>query len=56
MLRKRNEVKWTAESRDSFDQIKKSLTKTLVLINPDYSKVSLIFSFTSFDTLVVVFL
>jgi hypothetical protein len=54
ILRKGNEVKWTAESRDSFDHIKKALIEAPVLINPDYSKEFLIFSFASFDTLVVV--
>jgi hypothetical protein len=56
MLRKGNEVKWTDYSRDYFDKIKKALTKAPVLISPDYSKEFLIFSFASFDTLVVVLL
>jgi hypothetical protein len=56
MLRKGNEVKWTAKSRNSFDQIKKYLTKSLMLINPDYSKDFLIFSFASFDTVATVLL
>jgi hypothetical protein len=56
MLRKDNEIKWTLESRNSFDQIKKSLTEAPVLIIPDYSKDFLIFSFTSFDTVAVVLL
>jgi len=38
MLRKGNEVKWTVDSRNSFDQIKKALTEAPVLIGPDYSK------------------
>jgi hypothetical protein len=50
MLRKGNEVKWTSESRNSFDQIKRALTEAPVLISPDYSKDFLIFSFASFDT------
>jgi hypothetical protein len=53
MLRKGNEVKWTTESRNSFDQIKKALTEAHVFINPDYSKYFLIFYFSSFDTVVV---
>jgi hypothetical protein len=56
MLRKGNEVKWTAESRESFNQIKKALTEAPVLVSPDYSKDFLIFSFASFDTVVVVLL
>jgi hypothetical protein len=56
MLRKGNEVKWTAEPRESFVQIKKALTEAPVLISPDYSKDFLIFSFASFDTVATVLL
>jgi hypothetical protein len=56
MLKKGNEVKWTAEPRKSFVQIKKALTEAPVLISPDYSKDFLIFSFTSFDTVEAVLL
>jgi len=49
-------VKWTAKSRNYFDQIKRDLTDALVLIIPDYSRKFLIFSFSSFDTLDVVLL
>jgi hypothetical protein len=56
MLRKGNEVRWTSESRKSFEQIKKSLTEAPVLISPDYSKDFLIFSFASPDTVAVVLL
>jgi hypothetical protein len=47
MLRKGNEVKWTLEARNYFDQIKQALTEAPVLISPDYSKEFLIFSFAS---------
>jgi hypothetical protein len=56
MLRKGNEVKWTAEPRASFDQIKRALTWAPVLVSPDYSKEFLIFSFASFDTVALVLL
>jgi hypothetical protein len=56
MLRKGNEMKWNAESRKSFDQIKKALIEAPVLISPDYSKDFLIFSFASFDTITTVLL
>ena len=56
MLRKGNEVKWTIESRNSFDLIKKALTKAPVLISPNYSNDLFIFSFASFDTVAVVLL
>jgi hypothetical protein len=52
MLRKGHEIKWTAEPRKSFDQIKKALTEAPMLISPDYSKDFMIFSFASFDTVV----
>jgi hypothetical protein len=54
MLRKGNEIKWTIESCNSFDQIKKALTEAPVLISPDYSKEFLIFSFASFNTVATV--
>jgi hypothetical protein len=49
-------VKWTVEFRNCFNQIKRALTEAPVLINPNYSKEFLIFSFASSDTLVVVLL
>ena len=56
MLRKGKEVKWTAEPRESFIQIKRALTEAPVLISLDYSKDFLVFSFASFDTVVAVLL
>jgi hypothetical protein len=56
MLRKVNEAKWTLEAHNSFDQIKQALTEAPVLINPDYSKEFLIFSFASNDTLAAILL
>ena len=56
MIRKENEVKWNAESRESFNLIKKALTEAPVLISPDYSKDFLIFSFASCDTVATVLL
>jgi hypothetical protein len=43
MLKKGNEVKWTFEPRESFNQIKQALNEAPVLINIDYSKDFLIF-------------
>jgi hypothetical protein len=48
MIRRGNEVRWTVEPRESFNQIKKALIEAPVLISPDYSKDFLIFYFTSF--------
>jgi hypothetical protein len=56
MLKKGNEVKWTAESRESFIQIKGALIEAPVLISPDYSKDFLVFSFASFDTVATILL
>jgi hypothetical protein len=56
MLRKGNEVKWTTESKESFNQIKKALTEAPMLVSPDYSKYFLIFSFSPFDTITTIFL
>jgi hypothetical protein len=49
-------VRWTVEPRESFDQIKRALTKAPVLISPDYSKEFLILSFASFDIVAAVLL
>jgi hypothetical protein len=38
MLKKNNEVKWTAESKASFARIKKVIVEAPVLANPDYLK------------------
>jgi hypothetical protein len=56
MLRKGNEVKWITEPRESFVQIKKALIEAPLLINPNYSKDFLVFSFSSFDTVTTVLL
>jgi hypothetical protein len=56
MLRKENEVRWTSESRNSFEKMKKTLIEALVIISPDYSKDFLIFSFASSYTVAVVLL
>jgi hypothetical protein len=51
ILRKGSEVKWTAESRKYFGQIKRSLTEEPVLSSPKYYKEFMIFYFTPSDTL-----
>ena len=56
MIRKGNEVKLIPQAQDSFGQIKKDLTEAPVLIDHDYSKEFLIFSFSSYDTLATIFL
>ena len=56
MLRKYQEVKWTAEARASFEKIKQALIEAPMLVSPDFSKDFLTFSFASQDTIVVVLL
>ena len=56
MLKKEQGVKWTLEAKKSFELVKKALTKTPVLISPDFSKDFYIFSFASEHTIAAVLL
>ena len=56
MLKKNNEVKWTAEAKESFAHIKRVIREAPVLVSPDYLKDFLIFSFASEHTLTAVLL
>ena len=56
MLGKDSEIKWTVEEKQSFESIKQVLTKTPVLISPDFQKDFIIFSFASEHTIATVFL
>ena len=56
MLKKEQGVKWTLEAKTSFELVKQALTKTLVLISPDFSKDFYIFSFASEHTIAAVLL
>jgi hypothetical protein len=56
MLKKDNEVKWTAEAKTSFERVKKSIGEAPVLVSPDYTKEFLIFSFASEHTVAAVLL
>jgi len=47
MLGKDKEIKWTPEAKQSFEDIKKAISKAPVLASPDFSKDFLIFSFSS---------
>ena len=47
MLRKDNEIKWTPEAKQYFEDIKKAISESLVLVSPYFSKYFLIFSFAS---------
>jgi hypothetical protein len=56
MLRKDSGVKWTEAAKHSFIAIKEAITTDPVLINPDFSKVFYIFSFSSSDTIAAILL
>ena len=56
MLKKEIGVKWTLEEKKSFELVKLALTQALVLINPDFTKDFLTFSFASEHTMPVVLL
>jgi hypothetical protein len=56
MLNKDVEIKWTRETRSSFQRINQALIEAHVLVSPDYSKEFLIFSFSSEETIAVVLL
>jgi len=52
MLRKGNEIKWIEDAKHYFEEVKEALTKAPMLINPDFSKDFIIFSFSSEHTIV----
>jgi len=56
MLKKGSEIKWKDASRNSFEAIKQAIMEAPTLISPNYTKEFCIFSFSSYDTLVVVLL
>lgn len=56
MLKKDNEIKWNMDPRNSFANIKKTLTEAPVLISPDCTKYFHIFSFASEHTVARVLL
>ena len=56
LLKKDAKFEWTNEGREAFKCIKESISRSLVLVSPDYSKDFLIFSFASEDTIAGVLL
>jgi hypothetical protein len=56
LLKKDAKFEWCDEGRKYFKAIKDSITRSLVLISPNYSKDSSIFSFSSEDTIAGVLL
>ena len=56
LLKKDAKFEWTDEGKNAFKSIKDAISKSLVLISPDYSKEFQIFSFASEDTIAGVLL
>lgn len=56
MLKKGVDFKWKAEANHLVEEIKKALTQAPIVINPDFTKEFLIFTFASEDTIVGVLL
>eukprot|EP00253_Pinus_taeda_P003715 PITA_03715 len=56
MLKKDAKVKWSLETKQSFESIKIALTQTPVLTSPQFDKDFIIFSFASEHTIAVVLL
>jgi hypothetical protein len=46
MLRKGNEIIWTVDENNSFEEVNVSLTKDPILVSPYFSRDFIIFSFT----------
>ena len=56
LLKKNAKFVWTTEGRKAFESIKNAITRSPVLVSPDYTKDFMIFSFASEDTIASVLL
>ena len=56
LLKKDAKFEWTDEGKDDFKSIKDAISRSPILISPDYSKEFQIFSFSSEDTIAGVLL
>ena len=56
MLRKGHEIKWNAEAKESFWEIKKAISEAPVLISPNFAKEFSVFSYASEHTIASVLL
>ena len=56
LLKKNVKFIWTDEGRNAFDTIKDAITRSPILVSPDYMKDFMIFSFASKDTIAGVLL
>ena len=56
MLKKDSILKWTVVAKPSFEAVKEALTKTPILISPNFNRDFIIFSFASEHTIAIVLL
>ena len=56
MLKKGHEIKWNAEARRSFWEIKQAISEALVFVSLDFTKDFLVFSYASEHTIATVLL
>ena len=56
MMKKDSEIRWGAEARQSFMDIKQELIEARVLVSPNFNKDFLLFSFSSQRTIAGVLL
>ena len=56
MLKKGREIKWNAEARRSFWEIKQAISEAPVLVSPYFTKYFLVFSYASEHTIAAVLL
>ena len=56
MLKKDSSIKWTVEAKQSFEEIKMALTRTLALTSPQFDREFIIFSFASEHTIAAILL
>ena len=56
MLKKGHEIKWIAEAKKYFKEIKRAISEAPLLVSPDFTKDFLIFSYASKHTIAAVLL
>ena len=56
MLKNGHEIKWTAEAKKSFKEIKQAISEAPMLVSPDFTKDFLIFSYALEHTIAAVLL
>ena len=56
LLKKNTKIKWDTKSRQSFEQVKRTLTQAQVLISLDFTKYFYLFSFAFEHTIATVLL